>query len=86
MRLAGMDSFRVEPHWAVVGALHQPVILLILLVVLVVLGGRLYCNTLCPVGTLLGWLSKRAAFRLQIEQKRLPQMRRVHESLQSAVH
>ena len=60
--------FRVEPHWAGAGALHQPVILLILLVVLVVIGGRLYCNTLCPVGTLLGWLSKRAAFRLQIEK------------------
>ena len=60
--------FRVEPHWASTGALHQPVILLILLVVLVVIGGRLYCNTLCPVGTLLGWLSKRAAFRLQIEK------------------
>jgi polyferredoxin len=60
--------FRVEPRWAVVGALHQPVILLILLFVLVVFGGRLYCNTLCPVGTLLGWLSKRAAFRLQIEK------------------
>jgi ferredoxin len=60
--------FRVEPHWAVAGALHQPVILLILLIVLVVIGGRLYCNTLCPVGTLLGWLSKHAAFRLQIEK------------------
>ena len=60
--------FRVEPHWAGAGALHQPAILLILLVVLVVLGGRLYCNTVCPVGTLLGWLSKRAAFRLQIKK------------------
>ena len=60
--------FRVEPHWAGAGALHQPVILLVLLFVLVVFGGRLYCNTVCPVGTLLGWLSKRAAFRLQIEK------------------
>jgi polyferredoxin len=67
-RVGWHGLFRVEPHWAVVGALHQPVILLILLVVLVVLGGRLYCNTLCPVGTLLGWLSKRAAFRLHIEK------------------
>jgi len=22
--------------------------------------GRLYCNTICPVGTLLGWLARRA--------------------------
>jgi polyferredoxin len=60
--------FRVQPHWASAGALHESVILLVLLPVLVVIGGRLYCNTLCPLGTLLGWLSKRAAFRLQIEK------------------
>lgn len=28
--------------------------------------GRLYCNTLCPVGTLLGMVSKHALFRLRI--------------------
>jgi ferredoxin len=67
-KLGWHGLFRVEPHWASFGALHQPLILLGLLVVLVVLGGRLYCNTLCPVGTLLGWLSQRAAFRLQIDQ------------------
>ena len=30
--------------------------------------GRLYCNTLCPVGTLLGWLARAAAFRLEIDK------------------
>lgn len=29
--------------------------------------GRLYCNTVCPVGTLLGLLSRHAMFRIQIE-------------------
>ncbi|UJX41165.1 4Fe-4S binding protein [Desulfovibrio sp. JY] len=29
--------------------------------------GRLYCNTLCPVGTLLGMVSKHALFRLRID-------------------
>jgi ferredoxin-type protein NapF len=29
--------------------------------------GRLYCNTICPVGTLLGLLSKRALLRLRID-------------------
>lgn len=30
--------------------------------------GRLYCNTVCPVGTLLGLLSKVSLFRIQIEK------------------
>ena len=65
----GLDSlYRVEPHWAGAWVLHQPVLLLVLLVVLVVLRGRLYCNTLCPVGTLLGWLARAAAFRLEIDK------------------
>jgi ferredoxin len=65
---AGVGTlYRVEPRWAGLGALHQPLLLLGLLVVLVVLRGRLYCNTLCPVGTLLGLLARRAAFRLTID-------------------
>ncbi len=58
--------YRVPLHWAGAGALHQPLVLLVLLTVLAVLRGRLYCNTLCPVGTLLGWLAHRAAFQLRI--------------------
>ncbi len=60
--------YRVEPQWAGWGALHQPVLLLALLAVLVVWRGRLYCNTLCPVGTLFGVLARRAAFRLTIDR------------------
>jgi ferredoxin len=60
--------YRVEPPWAGAGALHQPALLLLLIVVLVTYRGRLYCNTLCPVGTLLGMLSRRAAARLAIHQ------------------
>jgi len=61
--------YRVTPAWAGAGALHQPVLFLALLIVLVVLRGRLYCNTLCPVGTVLGWLARRAAFRLAIDPR-----------------
>lgn len=28
--------------------------------------GRLYCNTICPVGTFLGWLARRARWRLEL--------------------
>ena len=60
--------YRVEPHWAAAGVLSASAFLLVLLVVLVVWRGRLYCNTLCPVGTLLGWLARSAALRLEIDQ------------------
>lgn len=31
--------------------------------------GRLYCNTICPVGTLLGYLSKLSLFRVVIKEE-----------------
>jgi ferredoxin len=60
--------FRVQPSWAGLGVLAVPVFVLLLVIALAAWRGRLYCNTICPVGTLLGWLSQHAAFRLQIEQ------------------
>ncbi|MFA5057966.1 MAG: 4Fe-4S binding protein [Opitutaceae bacterium] len=65
---SGGGFYRVEPAWAGLGALGLPVIFLVLITVLVVLRGRLYCNTLCPVGTLLGLFARQAAFRLAIDQ------------------
>ena len=58
--------FRVEPGWDLFSALTSAAMLLIL-AVLVYRVGRLYCNTVCPVGTILGWLAARAAFRLHID-------------------
>jgi polyferredoxin/Na+-translocating ferredoxin:NAD+ oxidoreductase RNF subunit RnfB len=62
------NLYRVEPHWAGAGVLSASAVLLVLLAVLVVWRGRIYCNTLCPVGTLLGWLARTAALRLEIDQ------------------
>lgn len=61
--------YRVEPAWAGAGALAVPALMLTLIVLLSAWRGRLYCNTVCPVGTLLGWLSRWAAFRLEIDRK-----------------
>jgi len=52
---AGIQSlYRVEAPWAVGGALLLPATFLTLVAVMSALRGRLYCNTLCPVGTALG--------------------------------
>lgn len=39
----------------------------VLLVVLAWRGGRTYCNTICPVGTILGFLSRHSLFRPVID-------------------
>jgi len=62
------DLYRVDPPWAGFGALLIPALMLTLIVWLSAWRGRLYCNTVCPVGTLLGWLSRWAAFRLEIDR------------------
>ena len=42
----------------------------ILILILSVRQGRLYCNTLCPVGTLLGLISRVSLFKIGIDQNR----------------
>ncbi len=48
-------------------AILFPVVILLVLVYMSGRYGRLYCNTICPVGTLLGWLSKYSLFRIRID-------------------
>lgn len=65
----GIDSlYRVDLPWGGIGVIAAPAAFLTLVVVLSALRGRLYCNTVCPVGTLLGWLSRHAAFRIEIDK------------------
>jgi ferredoxin-type protein NapF len=68
---AGIDAlYRVTPQWAAAGALAIPAAMMLLVAVLSARRGRLYCNTVCPVGTLLGLFSARAAWRLEINKDR----------------
>ena len=67
----GLDAlYRVTPQWAAVGALALPAAMLLLIAFLAARRGRLYCNTVCPVGTLLGLCSGIGAWRLEIDQAR----------------
>ncbi len=43
---------------------------LIVLIVLAIKGGRAYCNTICPVGTLLGTLSRYSIYKIRIDESR----------------
>jgi polyferredoxin len=65
--LPGVGSAKNVPfHWITLGALLAPLIALGVVGAMAALRGRLYCNTVCPVGTLLGFISRHAAFRLKI--------------------
>jgi len=52
-------------HWEV---LIIPVIFLILIVWMSLAKGRLYCNTVCPVGTFLGLISKISIFQIKLDK------------------
>ncbi len=45
-----------------------PLIFLVIVIYLSYKRGRLYCNTICPVGTLLGFISKFTIFKLKIDK------------------
>ncbi len=45
----------------------MPVVILGVLLYMAGKYGRLYCNTICPVGTLLGWISKYSLFRIRLD-------------------
>lgn len=42
----------------------------VLIVVLSWTKGRIYCNTICPIGTLLGIISKYSLLKLRINEKK----------------
>jgi len=66
---AGIQSlYRVSPPWAGVGVLLLPALFLTVVAVMSALRGRLYCNTVCPVGTALGLISRVSAFRITIDK------------------
>lgn len=64
-----MDIFWIYPveyrhiYWT---SLIFPTLMLVLVIWLSIKHGRLYCNTVCPVGSLLGFLSKFSMFKLTI--------------------
>ena len=64
-RALGLESlYRVPPPWPGPSLLAAAVPMLVLLAGLVAWRERIFCNTLCPVGTVLGLLARRAAWRL----------------------
>lgn len=62
------DIFKVEYIKIPLAAYIIPLAFLVLVTFLSFTRGRLYCNTVCPLGTLLGLLSKVSVFRISIDE------------------
>ncbi|MDF9832764.1 ferredoxin [Ereboglobus sp. PH5-5] len=54
--------------FAAAGALLPPLLIFIAVAIMAAKRGRLWCNTVCPVGTLLGLVSRRALWRVSIDK------------------
>lgn len=59
--------YSVEVWTRSLPVLITAVVTLVIVGLMAIFGGRLYCNTICPVGTILGYLSKRSLIRVQID-------------------
>jgi len=62
--------FRVDIKFYEVAAYAIPAAFLLLIGFLAFKYGRLYCNTVCPVGTFLGFLSKISLFRIRFDEEK----------------
>ncbi len=61
--------YHVETRQMTILPLIYPALMLMLVVGLSLMRGRLYCNTVCPVGTLLGIISRYAMYRIEINDE-----------------
>ena len=68
----------VREHWAAMAPLSTAVALgvLLLLIWLATEHGRLYCNTICPVGTFLGFVSRFSWLKLRVDDETCTNCRR----------
>lgn len=69
--LESFDNYSLLPYKfpaIQLSVLVIPVLFLGLIIWLTIKNGRLYCNTVCPVGSLLGLISKYAVFKIKVNE------------------
>lgn len=60
------------------------VVSLVLIAVLAIRGGRTYCNTICPVGTLLGFLSRFSWLKINIDADKCKNCRKCERNCKAS--
>ncbi len=61
--------FHVDVHWMQLSLYIIPVGFLFLILYMSVQHGRLYCNTVCPLGAFLGLISKYSVYKIRINSE-----------------
>jgi len=60
--------YHLKIHFAKIGVFISTLTFFLIIIWLSATKGRFFCTTICPVGTLLGLFSRKAIFKLQINQ------------------
>lgn len=60
--------YPVDIKWFKLSALAFPILLFGTVVAMSAKNGRIYCNTICPVGTLLGYISKFSLYKVKFNE------------------
>ncbi len=69
--LSGLDIYIIYPveiKGISISLLAIPALFLIIVLTMSFLKGRMFCNTVCPVGTLLGFMSRYSVYRIEIDK------------------
>jgi len=60
--------YPIDIHWFALIDYTIPILSFLLIIVFTIFFGRLYCNTICPIGTILGLISKFGILKLTINE------------------
>jgi polyferredoxin len=70
LKLNNYNFYHVTIYTVTGLSLATAVIALLIVGAMALLRGRLFCNTICPVGSLLGLISKFSIFKIQLDQSK----------------
>jgi ferredoxin len=70
VRLNNYDFYNITIHTITTASFIIALIALLLVGILALLRGRIFCNMICPVGSFLGLLSKISVFRITMDESK----------------
>ena len=72
-RVDSYAFYNTEVWMRGIGTLGVAIVTLIVIIILSWKGGRTYCNTICPVGTVLGFISRFSLFKIRFQEDKCNQ-------------
>ena len=82
MKMDNYSLFHVTISTVSIAGLISAIVALVVFIVMVIFRGRLFCNTLCPVGALLSLVSRYSQMRISFDKGSLQPLRQLRTNLQ----